>query len=361
MTANDNTDKKPDASGAEPSGPDARNNKGETDREERRSMALGMTLVLILIVCLVVFVAWGIYQAAFPPSPPLQGQMESRTISVSSKVPGRVQKVLVKEGDFVKAGQPVAEMSLPELEAKLAQVQAQERAAKAKQDLVDDGARPQEKEAAKAQWQRAQAASELARKTYDRVAALYKDGLVSTQKYDEAQTSWVVAEQQATAAMQQYEIARIGAREQEKAAAADLSSQAAAGVSEVQSLTENKILNAPLAAQVDKVILVEGELAASGFPVVTLVDLNDQWASFNIRESEMPGIEIGKILKATVPAIGDKEVEYKVYYISPRANYATWRSTRQDSGYDMKTFEVRARPVGKIGNLRPGMSVLVAR
>ena len=120
-----------------------------------------------------------------------------------------------------------------------------------------------------------------------------------------------------------YDIAEIGARKQEKSAAFDLAEEAKAGVKQVESLTVDKTLNAPLDAQVDKVILVEGEIAAAGFPVVTLVDLNDQWASFNIREENMPGIEIGKVLHAYVPALGDKKIDYKVYYISPRANYAT--------------------------------------
>ncbi len=56
----------------------------------------------------------------------------------------------------------------------------------------------------------------------------------------------------------------------------------------------------------------------------------------------MPGIEIGRILQATVPALGDKKIAYKIYYISPRANYATWRSTRQDSGYDMRSSRLCA-------------------
>ncbi len=333
----------------------------ELRKQPRAPLRLATVLLLALFVALIVFIVWGLLEAAFPPTPPLQGQMESRTISISSKVPGRVEKILVVEGDNVKPGQPIVEMNLPELEAKLAQVQAQERAAQAKQELVDEGARPQEKEAAKAQWMRATAAADLAKKTYDRINALYKDGLVPAQKYDEALANWQSAEQQAIAAQQQYEIAQIGSREQEKAAVADLLAQAAAGVAEVESLTANRILKAPLPGQVDKVILVEGELASAGFPIVTLVDLNDQWAAFNIRESELPGIKIGSQLHAYVPALGNKKIDYEIFYISPRANYATWRSTRQDSGYDMRTFEVRGRPVGNPEGLRPGMSVLVNR
>lgn len=333
----------------------------EIETDEKKSLRFGTILLLVLLIALVTFIVWGIYQAAFPPKPPLQGQMESRTVSVSSKVPGRVQKILIQEGDFVTAGQPVVEMHLPELEAKLAQVEAQERAAKQKQSLVDEGARPQEKEAAKAQWQRAVAAEELARKTYNRIAALYKDGLVSAQRYDEVKTNWTAATQQALVAKQQYEIAEIGARQQEKNAVADLTSEAAAGVEQVKSLTESKTLYSPIDAQVEKIIFTDGELAAAGYPIVTLVNLNDQYATFNIREAQMPGIEIGRILQATVPALGDKKIDYKIYYISPRANYATWRSTRQDSGYDMRTFEVRARPITKVDGLRPGMSVLVQK
>ncbi|MCD8339665.1 MAG: HlyD family secretion protein, partial [Burkholderiales bacterium] len=137
--------------------------------------------------------------------------------------------------------------------------------------------------------------------------------------------------------------------------------QATAGVLEVKSLSADKTLKAPLDAQVDKIILVEGELAAAGFPVLILLDMNKQWVSFNIRESEMPGIQIGTKLHGLVPPLGNKKIEFEIYYISPRPNYATWRSNRQDSGYDMKTFEVRARPLSSIEELKPGMAVLVDR
>ncbi len=323
--------------------------------------SLGARLLVILLFCLGLFIIWGIWRAAFPPRPPIQGQMEARTISVSSKVPGRVLEVLVEEGDFVTAGQAVAKMHLPELEAKLSQAKAQERAARARQSLVDEGPRVQEKLAAKAEWERAQAAANLAQKTYRRISALHKDGLVATQRFDEVQTQWIAASQQAKAAKQEYDIAITGSRRQEKSAAGDASSEALAGVEEVEALTADRTLFASLSAQVDKVVLVEGEMAGAGFPIITLVDLDDQWATFNIREKDMPGIAIGVKLSASVPALNKENIVYSIYYISPRANYATWRSTRQNSGYDMKTFEVRARPVKHVEGLRPGMSVLVER
>ena len=102
-----------------------------SQKQEVKAPKISVILMLVFVLGLTAFIVWGIYKAAFPPAPPLQGQMESRTVTVASKVPGRVAKVLVKEGDTVAAGQPVAEMHLPELEAKLQQLEAQKRAAQA--------------------------------------------------------------------------------------------------------------------------------------------------------------------------------------------------------------------------------------
>lgn len=322
---------------------------------------LGLIMLLGVVLAVGVFVVWGIWRAAFPPLPPFQGQMEGRTISISSKVPGRVKEVLVDAGDNVSEGQVLARMHLPEVEAKLSQARAQDQAAEARQSMVDEGLRPQEKEAAKAEWEKALSAAALADKTFNRIAALFKDGLVSKERYDEARAQMLATHDQATAAKQIYDLALIGAREQQKTVASAESTEAAAEVQEVSSLADNIELRAPHAGQVDKVVLVSGEMAGAGFPVLTLVNLEDQWASFNIREESLPGISIGHIMNARIPALGKENIQYRVYYISPRASYATWRSTREDSGYDMKTFEVRARPVEKLPDLRPGMTVLVDR
>lgn len=322
---------------------------------------LGLVLLLGAITAIGLFVIWGIWRAAFPPLPPFQGQMEGRTISVSSKVPGRVGEILVEAGEDVKQGQVVARMHLPEVEARLAQARAQDEAAEARQSMVDEGPRPQERAAAKAEWDRALSAANLAEKTYRRIAALFGDGLVSRERYDEARAQMLAAKDEALAAGQKYDLAMIGARRQQKTIAGAESGEAAAEVREVASLAANIELKAPHSGQVDKVVLTAGEMAGAGFPVLTIVNLEDQWATFNIREESLPGIKIGSLLKARIPALGKRDVQYRVYYISPRASYATWRSTREDSGYDMKTFEVRARPLEKLPDLRPGMSVLVDR
>lgn len=303
----------------------------------------------------------GFWMGTHPCEEPLYGVMQAKTVDVAAKVTGRVETLPVHEGDTVSAGQLLMTLDIPEVEAKLKEVEALKSAATARQSLVDEGARPQEIRAAKAQMQRAQAGQELAQKTFNRVHALYREGLISKQKHDEALAQKKSADELLAAAKEQYDIALTGARTQEKQAATALTAQATGGVEQVESLVKEKNVTSPIASEISRIYVEIGEVAAAGLPLATLVDLSDQWAVFNIREDDMPKITKGAVLSAEIPALNAKNVQFKVYFINPRGDYATWRATRQSSGYDLRTFEVRARPVQPVSDLRPGMSVIVNR
>lgn len=312
------------------------------------------------VACLLVL-GVGFWMGTHPSEEPLYGVMQAKTVDVAAKVTGRVETLPVHEGDTVSAGQLLMTLDIPEVEAKLKEVEALKSAATARQSLVDEGARPQEIRAAKAQMQRAQAGQELAQKTFNRVHALYREGLISKQKHDEALAQKKSADEMLAAAKEQYDIALTGARTQEKQAATALTAQATGGVEQVESLVKEKNVTSPIASEISRIYVEIGEVAAAGLPLATLVDLSDQWAVFNIREDDMPKITKGAVLSAEIPALNAKNVQFKVYFINPRGDYATWRATRQSSGYDLRTFEVRARPVQPVSDLRPGMSVIVNR
>lgn len=312
------------------------------------------------VACLLVL-GVGFWMGTHPSEEPLYGVMQAKTVDVAAKVTGRVETLSVHEGDTVSAGQVLMTLDIPEVEAKLKEVEALKSAASARQSLVDEGARPQEIRAAKAQMQRAQAGQELAQKTFNRVHALYREGLISKQKHDEALAQKKSADELLAAAKEQYDIALTGARTQEKQAATALTAQATGGVEQVESLVKEKNVTSPIASEISRIYVEIGEVAAAGLPLATLVDLSDQWAVFNIREDDMPKITKGAVLSAEIPALNAKNVQFKVYFINPRGDYATWRATRQSSGYDLRTFEVRARPVQPVSDLRPGMSVIVNR
>ena len=286
--------------------------------------------------------------------------VDARTISVSAKVPGRLAELKVREGDVLKAGDTVAVIAIPEIEAKLAQVKAQERAAQAREDLANTGARVQEKDAARADWERAKAALALASKTYERVDALYREGLIPAQRHDEATAQLAAARKVTEAAAAKLSAVDEGARVEDKTAAKALVDQARGGVSEVSSLASESIVKTPAAGEVTRIVMEEGEVEPAGFPLVLVTDLSDKWVVFNIREDELPGVEVGTILKGFIPAV-NRTVELKVTWINPRGEYAVWRATRQSTGYDLRTFEVRARPAEELPALRPGMTVIVER
>ena len=270
------------------------------------------------------FLGWGVWEATHPAPVPLQGMVDARTIS------------------------------------KLVQVKAQERAAQAREDLANTGARVQEKDAARADWERAKAALTLASKTYERVDALYREGLIPAQRHDEATAQLAAARKVTEAAAAKLSAVDEGARVEDKTAAKALVDQARGGVSEVSSLASESIVKAPAAGEVTRIVMEEGEVAPAGFPLVLVTDLSDKWVVFNIREDELPGVEVGTVLKGFIPAV-NRTVDLKVNWINPRGEYAVWRATRQSTGYDLRTFEVRARPVEELPALRPGMTVIVER
>ncbi len=335
----------------------AHKENGQTASAASRRAALGG---LVILAGAAAFIAWGIWKAMTPEPVPLQGMMDARTVSVAAKVPGRLGALKVEEGALVKAGDVVADLLVPEIEAKVAQAKAAQAAAEAQANMAEEGSRRQAVEAAKADVARAEAGAALAAKTYERVAALFADQLVSVQKRDEARAQKVNAEEQAQAARAKLSAVEEGARTQEKEAAHAMAAKAAGAVAEASSLAGESAIRTPAAGEVTRVVMHEGEVVPAGFPVVLVTDVANAWAVFNVREDELKSIKKGAAIDVWVPAL-EKTVPMTVYWINPRGDYAVWRATRQSSGYDIRTFEVRARPAAPVADLRPGMTVVVKR
>jgi HlyD family secretion protein len=315
----------------------------------------------LAIVGVIAFVIYGLYLANKPVVAPLQGQIDGRYIDISPKIVGRIATLHVREGDEVKPGALLVTLDSPETQAKVSQAEAARGAAAAKQQLLDVGMRQEEVRTARANWERSVSMANLAEVSFKRINALYKDGLVSQQRNDEVDTAYRSALDAVSAARAQYDLTLNGFRKEDRLAAAEATRGAGAAVQEVGALAADITLKSPISAEVDKVILHQGELAPPGFPIISLVNLDDVWAVFNLREDELAAVKIDTKITGKVPALGNRLITFSVYYISPKGEYATWRATRQSSGYDIKTFEVRARPVEKVEGLRPGMSVLVDR
>jgi HlyD family secretion protein len=316
---------------------------------------------IFAIVVLVALMVAAILQlqefATKPKDKYLQGQMEARRVLVAGKVPGRIEKLLVREGQTVKKNALVAVINSPEIEAKKMQAQGALGAAKAQANKAKNGARSEDVKALRAMAARAQDAANLAKNTYERVQKLYNEGVLPLQKRDEAETHMKASQGAADAARAQYEMALAGARDEDKEAAEALVKQAEGANAEVNAYLEETKIKSPIAGEVTLKVVEEGEVVGAGMPVIAVTDLKDAWAVFHLREDFLKNVTKGKTFVLPVPAL-NAAVEMEVSYIAPVGDYATWKSSKESGGFDLKTFEVRLRPTVEVENLRPGMSVL---
>ncbi|WP_276893828.1 biotin/lipoyl-binding protein [Hallella bergensis] len=290
----------------------------------------------------------------------IQGEVEVAEYRVSSKLPARILELRVKEGDYVHVGDTLAILEMPELDAQKKVAEATKGASEALSDLAEAGARKEQIQGAYQLMQQAKAAAEIAKKSYTRVQNLYDEGVMTAQKRDEAYAAYKAAEAQVAAARSQYEMAKNGAREQEKTAAKKNAQAAKGAVDMVNSVLRETVQIATIAGEVSSIYPKVGELVGSGSPIMSISILNDTWGTFNIREDQLNGMKIGDTFTAYSPAF-NKEVNMKVYYIKDQGAYAVWKATKSNGQYDLKTFEVKARFNDKFEGLRPGMSLIIKK
>ena len=315
-------------------------------------LAVGGFIAVVIIVALIGFLA-------LDRNPDIiQGQVEVTEYRVSSKVPGRILELRVSEGDYVKAGDTLAILDAPEVRAKMEQARGAESAAAALELKAQNGARKEQIQGAYSVLQQAKAGFEIAEKSYQRIQRLYDEGVMSAQKRDEVYANYKAMEAQMKAAQSQYDMAVNGARMEDKLAAAAQVDRAKGAVQEVNSYIHETVQIAQKEGEVANIYPKVGELVGTGSPIMSIAVMDDMWGTFNVREDQLNGMQVGSEFTVFVPAF-NKEIKMKVYYLKDQGSYAVWKATKANGQYDLKTFEVKARPVEKLDGLRPGMSLII--
>ena len=325
-------------------------------KEKEGSLLLGIValLAVIIIVALV-----GIL-ALKPEKILVQGEAEAAEYRVSGKVPGRVEMYLFEEGEQVRKGDTLVIIYSPEVEAKKDQALAARRMAEAVNDKAKNGAQPEQIEGAYELYQKALAGEEIYRKSYERVQRLFEKGVVSEQKRDEVEAQYKAASATVKAAKSQYDMALSGARAEDKEAARAQVARVDGMLKELAAAEAERYLLSPCDGEVSECFPKVGELVGQGSPVMAILDLTDVWFTFSVREDMLDGFRKGSQIDVRIPALGeDKTYPVVVTYIKAMGTYATWRTTQQNGGYDVRTFDVKCRPVTPIDGLRPGMTALV--
>lgn len=325
-----------------------------------KNFTIILVAALILVGIIVVTIVIGL---SLPEHPDIiQGQAETTDYRLSSKVPARVCEIRVQEGDHVRRGDTLVILEAPDIRAKLSQAEAAYAAAQAQELKAQNGTRQEQVQQAYEMWQKARAAMEVAGKTYHRINRLFENGVMAEQKRDEAQAQYEAMVATERAARSQYDMAVNGARLEDKAAAGAQVQRAQGAVSEVTSYMDETVLLATADGVVTEIFPELGELVGTGAPIMNVSCTDDVWFTFNIREDLLPGLTVGTETEVYLPAF-DKRIPVRIIKMKDVGTFAVWKATKALDGFDLKTFEVKARPLNAEGleNVRSGMSVIMEK
>ncbi|MDD2475425.1 MAG: efflux RND transporter periplasmic adaptor subunit [Dysgonamonadaceae bacterium] len=324
--------------------------------ESSRNLQVAL-IGLATVVVIVFIIGWYVYE---PVPVTIQGSAEVNEVRVSGKVPGRILHLYAEEGQQVNVGDTLVLIDSPEVRAKLAQANAAKAAAMAQQQKAHKGVRSETIEGAYEMWQKAEIGVDIAKKSYDRVERLFEKGVITAQNRDEVEAQYNAAVATAAAAKSQYSMAKNGAEEEDKLSTIALVDKAKGAIAEVEAFLAETVLISPISGEVSEVFPASGELVATGSPIMNIVDMNDIWFSFNVREDLLGEMKMGNLIAVTIPAL-DEKATLEITYVKALASYATWKATKATGQFDVKTFEVRATPTASIKDLRPGMSAIMER
>lgn len=289
----------------------------------------------------------------------LQGQIEAEEYNISGLLPGRIEEIYVEKGQHVKKGDVLIHIISNEVIAEYEAQKSLEKAAKLQSEKLDSGSRKELVSIAKELWDGTKADLNLAKTTYERISALYEDSIVSKQRRDEVEAIYKSALAAERAAYHQYKIAKEGAQEQDKASAKEMAKAARSNAEVVKALLKDSKLTSPISGQIATIALNKGELSSIGTSIMTIVDIENPYLVMNVREDLLKYFKMGNDILCEIPALGLKDIPFTINYISPLGSFATWKSTKDSGGYDLRTFEIQAVPRYKIEDLRPGMTCLL--
>ncbi|MBQ5403999.1 MAG: biotin/lipoyl-binding protein [Bacteroidales bacterium] len=323
-----------------------------------RKVTANLLFAAVILTVIAVVIIVGLTKT--DPEEVIQGETDATDYRVSSKVPGRIAEIRFQEGDRVKKGDTLAILEAPDIMAKLSQANAAYSAAKAIEEKAQNGARQEQKQAAFEMWQKAKAGLEVAKKTYERAENLFKEGVIAAQKRDEAKAQYDAMAATEKAAKAQYDMAENGAQKEDKAAARAQVERAKGAVSEVSSYIDEMVLIASADGEITEIYPEIGELVGTGSPIMNISKTDDYWFVFSVREDYLPGIKINDQKKVFIPAL-NKEVDVKITRMKNVGNFAAWKATKALDKYDLKTFEIQAKPLNQneVDGLCIGMSAIL--
>jgi HlyD family secretion protein len=249
-------------------------------------------------------------------------------VEVSSKTSGRVEELLVDKGDLVREGQILARLDNKEILSQLAQARANRQAAAARLSEVERGSRPEEIRRAQAAVEQAEANRRTAGISLDRAKTLSQSGVFAKQTLDDAQNIYDVAEAQLKVARENYELARLGPRQEQIELARAQLAEAEAAIGWWETQLENTIIRAPVSGTVLERLVEKGEMVTTGYvsgrgaksAFVSIANLKDLEVELDINEADIARVHLGQKCTVSPDSYPDRKYEGHVREIAPEAN-----------------------------------------
>jgi HlyD family secretion protein len=309
--------------------------------------------VATVVVAIVGLSAWYLSR---PTSLIIQGEADSTRIDIAARVDGRVSNIPVLRGQNVGAGAVLLRIDNPELVAKYEEAIAAKGVADAELARIHAGTRAETIAIRKAEVDRTASDAALAQQTYDRIRQLAAGQYATQQRLDESTDALRVAQRSYDQAKLAYQEAVAGFTPEEVRLAEAKVMRADAAAKTLQSLVDQMVVTAPGETQIYEIDIEQGEVVEPGIPLLSLVDMNDIWLRFDLREDLLKDLKLGDMIAVRIPALDNRKVMTEVRLVASKGEYAGWRATRATGDFDLRTFAIRAYPTEKIPGLRPGMS-----
>ncbi len=249
------------------------------------------------------------------------GTVESTEARLGFLVAGRIQRVLVSEGDGVGVGDTLAQLDTRELDARVRAARADAEAAAAALAELRAGARAQEIASAEAAVAAAESRAAEAEANAARARHLFEGGAVSRQSLDRTLTEARAAEAAATQAREHLDLTREGPRAETLSAAQARLNQALARQESAEVARDDATVTAPFAGTVTVRHREPGETVGPGTPVLTLSDPDDRWVRIYVREDRLGSVTLGAAARIVSDTYPDRVIEGEVVFIGTEAEF----------------------------------------
>src|SRR5699024_6585043 len=276
--------------------------------------------------------------------PAFMGKIERDQISVVTKVPGNIEKILIKEGELVKKGDTLAVLDIPEVDAKRQQAEGAYKSAEAQYQMAVQGATAGQLRQLENKVGGLKEQFEFAKKSLERLDKMLKDSLVPKQQYDEVSAKYQGARNKYEAAKTELEEAKTGARIEQQTMALGQQLQASGAISEVGAAEREKYMIAPQDMSVENINLKIGELALPGYPVFGGYIDESVHFRFTIAEEKIGDIQPGKEVKIKVLYKNMDLISGKVTAVKALSAYANIATAYPDFDMQQTLFEVLVHP-----------------